>query len=222
MVIEFKNVSVHINSKDILSDISFSVPEGGKVALVGTSGAGKSSVLYALLGLLVPAAGEILFMGKKVDVASIDHVRSSVAYVGQEPVLGAVSTVREALMLPFAYRANRRFKPDEETIKENLELLRLPPGILENEIQTISGGEKQRIAICRGLLQKKKVFLLDEVTSALDKESAQAVTALLSRDQFTFLSVSHHDEWIAVCDTIIEMNGGIILSMHGGARLGND
>ncbi len=222
MLIEFKNVSVHLESKDILSDVSFTVPKGGKVALTGKSGAGKSSILYALLGLLIPTAGEIRFEKRKVDVTSIDYVRSSVAYIGQEPVLGNVSTVREALMLPFDFKANRRQRPDEVTIKKNLAQLELPASILESTTNTISGGEKQRVAICRGLLQKKQLFLLDEVTSALDRESAQAVTALLSQDHFTFLSVSHHDEWIRVCDTVIELNGGRITSISGSAQIGNN
>lgn len=216
MVIEFKDVTVTADSKDILSDITFAVPKGGKVALIGKSGAGKSSILHALLGLLEPASGEIFFDGIKVEPSSIDRVRSSVSYIGQEPVLGSASTVREALMLPFSFRANRHARPDDKVIEKNLEFLDLPVKILSADVDVISGGEKQRIAICRGLLQEKEVFLLDEVTSALDKESAQAVKALLSRERFTFLSVSHHDEWIEGCDTIIEMDKGRI------AAYGND
>jgi len=209
-IIEFKNVTVSADSKDILSDITFSVPVGGKVALTGKSGAGKSSILHALLGLLEPSSGEIFFDGTRVEPSSIDQVRSSVAYIGQEPVLGSASTVREALMLPFTFRANRDKRPDDPAVMRNLELLDLPGDILDSDVDVISGGEKQRIAICRGLLQEKEIFLLDEVTSALDKESAEAVKTLLTRDRFTYLSVSHHDEWIEGCDTIIEMENGRI------------
>jgi putative ABC transport system ATP-binding protein len=222
MTIQFTNVSVVVESKTILSNINFSVRKSGKVALVGKSGAGKSSVLHTLLGLVVPTAGEILFRRQKVDSASIDNVRASVAYIGQEPVLGSASTVREALMLPFGFKANRRHKPDEETIRSKLKLLDLDESILDRAVTVISGGEKQRIAICRALLQNKEVFLLDEVTSALDKESAQAVTALLTQERFTFLSVTHHDEWIDVCDTVIEMADGKIISVTNGAESGNN
>jgi putative ABC transport system ATP-binding protein len=222
MTIQFKNVSVVVESKPILSHIDFSVQKGGKVALVGKSGAGKSSILHALLGLVVPAKGEILFRRQKVDSASIDHVRASVAYIGQEPILGNASTVREALMLPFGFKANRLHKPGEATIRSNLELLDLNESILEQPVSVISGGEKQRIAICRALLQNKEVFLLDEITSALDKESARAVTVLLAQERFTFLSVSHHEEWIEVCDTVIEMAGGKIVSVKNGAGVGDN
>ncbi len=216
-VIQFKDVSAAVDSKEILSGISLTVPAGGKVVLIGKSGAGKSSILHAFLGLLVPTEGEIFFYKDKLDPSSVDHIRSSVAYIGQEPVLGGASTVREALMLPFTFQANRKARPDDETVKQTLSLLELSTSILDSRTDVISGGEKQRIVICRGLLLKKRVFLLDEATSALDKESARAVTSLLSQDHFTYLSVSHHDEWIAGCDTVIELDGGKITSVQRGS-----
>jgi len=222
MVIQFDSVYVALDSKDILSNISFSVLEGGKVALVGKSGAGKSSILYVLLGLLIPTAGEVKFNGTKVDFRSIDSLRSSVSYIGQEPVLGDAETVRDALMLPFCFKENKHLRPDEAAMKETLSLLDLPADIMDSSVSDISGGEKQRVALCRGLLQKKRIFLLDEVTSALDKESSRAVMKLLSQKQYTFLSVSHHDEWIAGCDTVIELSNGEISSIKTGAENGNN
>ena len=104
----------------------------------------------------------------------IAEIRRCAAYIGQEPVLGA-ETVRDALLLPFQFKAHRASKPPEPKLVEALRLLHLPEAILNQDCSRVSGGEKQRIALARGLLLGKSLYLLDEVTSALDTESKQAV-----------------------------------------------
>ena len=212
MIIQFKDVHVVSKDKRILHNVNFSLQKGEKCVITGKSGAGKSSILHTILGVLPPSQGEVYIQDTKLDAESIGTVRSSIAYIGQEPVLGEASTVRDALLLPFNFKANRKNMPDTSTIEKTLERLQLDTSILSKTPEVISGGEKQRIAICRGLLQRKTIYLLDEVTSALDGESAEAVMDLFADSGFSFLSVAHQEAWIKLCDTVIVMENGTIIS----------
>jgi putative ABC transport system ATP-binding protein len=165
------------------------------------------------MGVYPPCEGEILFNETPVDSKTIGQVRTALSYIAQEPLLGT-ETVEEALYLPFTFKANRDRKPDRKTVIQTLHTLQLDEDILMADSSTLSGGEKQRITIARALLLGKEVFILDEVTSALDPESKQAVLSLFSDDAFTILSVSHDPDWFTICDTIIDVGDGKILNVH--------
>ncbi|WAK02399.1 ABC transporter ATP-binding protein [Methylobacter sp. YRD-M1] len=215
-IIEFDRVSVHIHEKTLLSDISFDLFAGEKAVLCGKSGSGKSSVLRALLGLLPLSQGMIRFQEKPLDAASVQAIRSRIAYIGQEPILGAES-VREALLLPFQFKSHHGHKPTEAQIMDVLQRLHLPADILRQDSGRISGGEKQRIALARGLLLGKSIYLLDEVTSALDAASRQAVFEVFSDARLTVLSVAHDPVWIERCDLVFEIEEGRLTSRRGRA-----
>lgn len=104
-IIQFDRVSVTLHEKTLLSDVSFDLSAGEKAVLCGRSGSGKSSVLRTLLGLLPLSQGMVYFQGKPLDSASVQAIRSRIAYIGQEPILGAES-VREALLLPFQFKGS--------------------------------------------------------------------------------------------------------------------
>ena len=206
-LIRFDQVSVTAGKKTILSNISFALFPGEKAVLYGKSGSGKSSVLRTLLGLHSLTLGTIYFQEKPLTPASVQTIRSCTAYIGQEPILGA-ENVREALLLPFQFKSHREHRPSDRQLNEVLHRLHLPAGILSQDSSRISGGEKQRIALARGLLLGKKVYLLDEVTSALDTESKQAVFDVFSDPQLTVLSVAHDPEWLERCNIIFELEAG--------------
>jgi putative ABC transport system ATP-binding protein len=206
-IIRFDQVSVTTHEKAILSGLSFALFPGEKAMLYGKSGSGKSSVLRTLLGLHPLKSGTVFFHEKPLTPASIHTIRSCTAYIGQEPVLGA-ENVRDALLLPFQFKAHREHRPTEAQLIEVLQRLQLPEDILSQESNRISGGEKQRIALARGLLLEKKLYLLDEVTSALDAESKQAVFDVFSDPQLTVLAVAHDPEWLERCDIIFEIEAG--------------
>ena len=206
-IIRFDQVSVTAHEKTILSNISFALYPGEKAALCGKSGSGKSSVLKTLLGLHTIKQGAVYFQEKPLTPASVQAIRSCTAYIGQEPMLGA-DTVRAALLLPFQFKAHRDHKPTEAQLIAVLQRLQLPADILRRESSRISGGEKQRIALARGLLLGKKLYLLDEVTSALDAESKQAVFYVFSDPELTVLSVAHDPEWLERCTLIFELEAG--------------
>ena len=215
-IIRFDQVSVTAQEKTILSNVSFALYQGQKVMLSGKSGSGKSSVLRTLLGMHTIKSGMVYFQDQALSARTVQTIRSCTAYIGQEPVLGA-ENVRDALLLPFQFIAHRNRQPSESEILEVLRRLRLPAELLNRESQRVSGGEKQRIALARGLLLGKTIYLLDEVTSALDSESKQAVFEVFTEQNFTVLAVSHDSEWFERCDLVFEIDSGKMteVDVHG-------
>ena len=206
-IIQFDQVSVAAHNKTILSDVSFSLFPGEHAVLCGKSGSGKSSVLKTLLGLNTVSSGTVYFQETPLTPSSVQSIRSCAAYIGQEPMLGAES-VREALLLPFQYKTHHDHRPTEAQLIEVLDRLQLPTAILSRASSRISGGEKQRVALARGLLLGKQLYLLDEVTSALDAASKKAVFNVFSDPQLTVLSVTHDPEWMGNCSVIFELESG--------------
>lgn len=206
-MIRFDQVSVAVQGKSILSNISFTLMRGEKAVLCGKSGSGKSSILRTLIGLHTVKSGTVYFQEEPLTPKSVQAIRSSIAYIGQEPMLGT-DDVREALLLPFQFKAHRQQSPTENQLIDVLHRLWLPADILNAKSSRISGGEKQRIALARGLLLDKTVYLLDEVTSALDSESKQAVFDVFSDPELTVLAVTHDSDWIERSDSVFELEAG--------------
>lgn len=215
-LIRFDHVTISVRDKTLLSDLSFTLNAGEKAVFRGRSGSGKSTVLKSLLGIHPPTQGAIFFQGQPLNPVTVRTIRTSAAYIGQEPILGG-DTVREALLLPFRFKAHRGREPAEPQLIEILNTLHLPADILNQNCNRVSGGEKQRIALARGMLLGKRLYLLDEVTSALDAQSKQAVFAMLADPGLTVLSVAHDADWIARCGVVLELDAGrLIKESHVG------
>lgn len=204
LVINFNNITLKIHLQTLLEDVDLHVSKGGKVVVRGASGSGKSSLLKCAIGAVPLVGGSVCIDGLGLSADTVAEVRSRIAFIGQEPVLGA-ENVRDALLLPFHFKAHTGNMPTDKRIHELLERLHLPADILDKPGKRISGGEKQRIAIVRALLLDKTIFLADEVTSALDPESKAAVMNELFRPENTLLSVSHDPDWIAACNRVVEI-----------------
>jgi putative ABC transport system ATP-binding protein len=203
----YENISIRVHRQMLFAGASLRIRAGEKVVLRGASGCGKSSLLKSTVGATPLTDGSIRVDALKLSAETVVTVRSRIAFIGQEPVLGA-ERVRDALLLPFTFKAHHDNVPTEDRIMEQLGRLHLSADILDKPCKRISGGEKQRIAIIRALLLDKTIFIADETTSALDPESRAAVMTELFRPEITLLSVSHDPEWITSCDRIIEIASG--------------
>lgn len=126
------------------------------------------------------------------------------AYVAQEPELGE-GKIRDILERPFNYKANRHLQENLSRVPSLMQKLDLPKSLLEKELSTLSGGEKQRFALLSALLLDRRILLLDEPSSALDKGSKDMVIELLkSQQKLTILSISHDREWLSLSDRVFE------------------
>jgi putative ABC transport system ATP-binding protein len=212
-MIAFDDVTVRASQSVLLKDITFSLDAGEKAVVTGPSGSGKSTILLTLMGAHAPSRGRVRFDGTEVTAQTVASVRNAVAFIGQEPVLGNRS-VRDGLLLPFTFRANRDARPGEERISEILHGLKLPSDILDRSTAVISGGEKQRIAVARALLTGKNTFVVDEITSALDETSNQIVLDLFLRPGITVLAVSHQGQWLKRFDKQIRIVDGTVAGVR--------
>lgn len=203
-MITFEGITLLAHQKSLLENTNLHIAAGEKVVLHGPSGCGKSSLLKCMIGTLPLANGTIQVVELTLSAETVTEIRGRIAYIGQEPTLGA-QRVEDALLLPFSFKAHRHNQPSKKRVHEQLQRLRLSPDILEKPSAQISGGEKQRIAVARALLLDKSIFLADEITSALDPESRSAVIEELFRPEITLLSVSHDPIWIEKADRKIEI-----------------
>ena len=216
--IEFKNIDFsYPTRKDltVLKDLSFSINPGEKVALVGASGAGKSTIIQLLLQFYAPDAGKILVDGKEVADLSLTQFRQNIAFVPQEVMLFGGS-IRENI-------AYGKINPSEEEIidaakKANAwEFISTFPEGLETLVGErgvkLSGGQRQRIAIARAILRDPSILLLDEATSSLDAESEKAVQDALNvlMQNRTSIIIAHRLATIKDVDCIFVIDDGRII-----------
>jgi putative ABC transport system ATP-binding protein len=211
-MVRFDHVTVSYDDLKIIDDVSFLIEEKERAVFYGKSGSGKSTILTTVLGAHIPESGTIYFAQSPVNSKNILEVRRSVSFIGQEPILGA-ETIRDAILLPYTFKIHRGSAPSEKTIIETLNKLQLESNILEKDASVVSGGEKQRVAIARELLQNKTVFLVDELTSALDIESKKAVIDLFTSSEYTVISVSHDTDWYSICTKFLKVENGKIVKI---------
>ncbi len=200
--------------KPVLSSLSFSIAGGEKVALVGPSGAGKTTITKLLLRLHDITGGQIRIDGTDIRDVTQDSVREAIAFVPQEPVL-----FHRTLMENIRY--GRRDATDEE-VKEAARqahcmdfISRTPHGFAtfvgERGVK-LSGGERQRIAIARAILKDAPILVLDEATSALDSESESLIQDALKNlmKGKTVIAIAHRLSTVMHMDRILVIEGGEI------------
>ncbi|MEZ5797382.1 MAG: ABC transporter ATP-binding protein [Paracoccaceae bacterium] len=205
---------VHFGYADapVLNGLSFTAAPGQVTALVGASGAGKSTVFHLLTGLADPQQGRIEIGGAEVRQLCLADQRRLFAAVTQEAALFD-ETLRENLILGRTGITDDRLLQalDEASVSEFL--ARLPAGLdtpAGPRGSALSGGQRQRIAIARALLAEAPVLLLDEATSALDAASETAVTAALARARQgrTTLVIAHRLATVRDADRIVVLDQG--------------
>ncbi len=201
-MLQISDLTVRLAGKHVLERFSLAVGSGEQVLVTAPSGTGKTTLLRCILGFLSPQNGTIALQGMPIDAQSIWSLRQKMSYVAQEPVLGS-GPVREILGRPFSYHANRDLRSNLDRVPDLLRQLRLPQEIVDQQMDSLSGGEKQRIALIAALLLDRPLLLLDEISASLDRDSAEAVFSTLTglQDQ-TILAVGHHADALPKADRI--------------------
>lgn len=193
-LIEYENIGISFENRKVLSGFNLIVKKNQKVLLRGKSGTGKTTLLKMLLGFTKPSEGTIYFRSRAIDSRTCWEARKEIAYVVQDTDLGE-GKVKNLLDEIFSYRANKE-KLDYGKLQAFMRELDLEDDILEKNFQELSGGEKQRIGILTALLLNRDIYLLDEVTSALDAKLKKKVADyFLAREDWTLLIISHDREW---------------------------
>ena len=210
-LLEMEHLSFVSDGKVILDDISYSLEEGEFLSITGPSGSGKSTLLKIIATILSRTEGEIRYQGKSLDEYVPTEYRKEVSYTFQTPVLFG-KIVRDNLAFPYEIR-KKEF--DEKKAVAYLESVGLPKEYLNKEINTLSGGEKQRVALIRNVLFQPKILLLDEVTSALDEANRQIIWKWLqemrNHSDMTIIMVSHNEEESSLADKNIHIVAGKIV-----------
>ncbi len=192
--IRLEDVTVVLGGQRVLNGFELAVGRGERVLLVGPPGCGKTTVLRCVLGFVVPASGRVLIDGELVTARTVWALRRKLAYVAQDPEPGP-GTVREALERPLRFRANVHLRGNLERVPELFEAFGLPADLLEQQVSTLSGGQRQLVALVQALLLDRPILLLDEPTSNLDEATARRVAEYFaSREGLTVLAVTHQPE----------------------------
>ena len=214
--IAFNNVSFSYNAnRPILNNISFKVKAGSKVAIVGASGAGKSSLARLLYRFYDVTSGSITIDNQAINSVTLDSLRKAIAIVPQDTVLFN-TTIRENI-------AYGRPSASDSDIDKAIEMAHLKDFIntLADGDKTrvgerglkVSGGEKQRIAIARAILKQSPILIFDEATSALDSQAEQAILKAMYEvaSEHTSIVIAHRLSTITDAHTIIVLKSGQIV-----------
>ena len=215
--LEFKNVSFVYQGKDelALNNISFSVPAGKTVALVGRSGSGKSTIANLVTRFYDIEQGEILLDGVNIQDYRLSNLRENCAVVSQQ-----VHLFNDTIANNIAYAAQDKYSREEIIAAAKaayaLEFIeKLPQGfdtVIGENGASLSGGQRQRLAIARALLRNSPVLILDEATSALDTESERAIQSALDelKKDRTVIVIAHRLSTIENADEILVIDHGEI------------
>ena len=221
--IAFKNVNLSFGDMTVLDNVSFVAAAGKTTALVGASGAGKTTIFNTLTRLFAHTSGDIMISGVSNSEVDPMILRSQISVVSQDSLLFD-ETLRENLTLGRDDIEEAELQKVVEMAHVSEFLSKLPKG-LDSEVgprgSSLSGGQRQRVAIARALLRNTQILLLDEATSALDSNSEKLVQKALDglTQNRTTLVIAHRLSTIMAADQIIVMDKGRILETGSHAEL---
>jgi ATP-binding cassette subfamily B protein len=202
------------SNRTILKGIDFTIPAGGKLAIVGPTGAGKSTISRLLFRFYDVTSGRILIDGQDIRNVTQDSVRAAIGVVPQDTVLFN-DTIRYNIGYGRPGASQAEIEHAARLAQVHDFVLRLPEGydtrVGERGLK-LSGGEKQRVAIARTILKDPRILVLDEATSALDSRTEQEIQAALNAvtQRRTTLVIAHRLSTVVDADEIIVLQDGLI------------
>lgn len=216
--VEFKNVTFKYpnEEKEIFKEFNLTIPTGKKVAIVGKSGQGKTTIFNLLLRYFDPDAGVILVDDIPIEDFTEDSLRENIAIIRQEPFIFN-KTILENLKIIDPYMSLKKIRNACKLAEIDEYIMSLPNKydtmIGEGGIN-LSGGQKQRLAIARALLKNSKIILFDEATSALDNENQSKIKQAIDNlvKDHTIIVVAHRLSTIIDADVIYLIDGGKVVA----------
>jgi len=213
--VRFDRVHFAYNSgRVLLEDINLNIQSGQQVAIVGTSGGGKSTLVSLLLRLYDPTSGRVMIDGRDIREYTLASFRSQISVVLQDSLLFAAS-IKENIAYGIAGVSDAEIEEAARLAHAHDFIQALPQGydtLVGERGSTLSGGQRQRIAIARAAIRQAPILILDEPTTGLDKESEKAVIDALQRlsaNRTTFL-ITHDLDFATRADMIIYLENGRI------------
>jgi len=224
-MIEVKNITKTYGKKQnafvALDNVSFTIPDGASVAIVGKSGSGKSTLMHAISGLDKPEKGEIVIDGKNIlamKQKEIDKFRSkTISFIFQSFFVQANETCYDNVSLPLeiaGFSVGRRKKRIESALAA-VQLLDKK----KSRARDLSGGQKQRLAVARAIVSSPRILFADEPTGNLDSATGAVVEKLLfgynKGNNVTLIIVTHDQDLAKKCDIQIHIKDGKVESIEG-------
>ncbi|MCY4324939.1 MAG: ABC transporter ATP-binding protein/permease [Betaproteobacteria bacterium] len=221
--VEFDRVQLELGGRQVLSEVSFSIPAGGRFALVGETGAGKSTIVRLVARIIDPDAGAVAIDGTDVRSVLQQSVRAQIAVVPQDTVMFNASLEYN---LRYGCPDATAGQLDAAVAAAGLDEFvgKLPQGLdtlVGERGLKLSGGERQRLAIARAALKQPRIYVLDEATSALDVPTEKRIKQALARVTAgcTTLVIAHRLATVADCDCIMFLADGRIVERGTHAEL---
>jgi ATP-binding cassette subfamily C protein len=215
--IRFESVTFSYKEKPVLHELSFNLAQGEFLAISGPSGAGKTTLVDLLVGLITPQSGKITIDGQAVSTINLHHWRAQIGYVPQEmflfhdTILQNVTLGDETLTSVDAEHALRAAGAWPFV----LELRMGMDTVIGERGAALSGGQRQRIALARALVRRPRLLILDEATTALDPSTEAAICETLVglRSTVTIISISHQPAMMRAASRVLSLRAG---EMTGG------
>lgn len=225
-----KTYVIDKRQNNVLRNVEFVVDDGEMVAIMGPSGSGKSTLLYSVSGMDNPTSGTVIFDGtditklKDKDLAELRL--DEMGFIFQQMYMMKNLTILDNIVMP-AIQSKKIKETRKEKMKRGEELMH-KLGIIEvadNDINEVSGGQLQRAAICRSMINKPKLLFADEPTGALNRTAANEVMnelVKLNKEGTTIMMVTHDSKVAAKCSRILYIVDGNIKGEYDNSNTEND
>lgn len=214
--ISINHVSFRYGNRNlVLKDITLNIPQGQKIALVGESGCGKTTLAKLLMSFYRPEQGEITIGGKNIADCSPESIRKRIAYISQDIFLFS-DTIYNNLRMGDESISNERIQEVCRMCQADQFIQNLPmkyETMLDENGNNLSGGQKQRLAIARAMLRNPDILIMDEATSNLDTITEEGIKKTMDQicENMTCIIIAHRLKTIKNCDYIYVMDKGKIV-----------
>lgn len=212
---EFHDVTLRRGKVLALQEITLCLPRHGTTAVLGTSGSGKSSLVQLIIGLLEPDSGTVHTLGEALASCDLRHLRKRIGYAVQDVSLFPHMKIGRNIVLPAVLDKRPQVEIDAR-LQELMDIMQLPCGVLDRYPHELSGGQQQRAGLCRAMMLRPELLLLDEPFSGLDTMTRRGIheefLKLRQLEPVSTVIVTHDpQEALTLADQLVVMMAGRVL-----------